>query len=186
MGITNLSGSCFGANPKTILIWIFIISLILNILYHGLQWIFLYVNDTWWDKTMKNVSRKESMPLTKGQIMAILGGGYIILDIFAIAFISLYIWCIKKEVIRCLICNIIVYALFSLLMALATLTLFGISIASLINQDPGAHILFGAAFLYLILTAFEVFMLVLFIKVYNNAKARKDFGEYNAIPYQHS
>ena len=63
---------------QTILIWIFIISLILSILYHGLQWIFFYVNDTWWDEAMKNVSRNESMPLAKGQAMATLEGIYIV------------------------------------------------------------------------------------------------------------
>ncbi|PAV81982.1 hypothetical protein WR25_05859 [Diploscapter pachys] len=186
MGITNLSGSCFGANPKTILIWVFIISLILSILYNGLQWIFLYVNDTWWDEAMKNVSRNESMPLSKGQVMAIIGGIYIVSNIFGIAFTALYIWCIKKEVICCLVCNIILYAIISFLMVLGTLAFFGVSLASLINQQAGFHIFFGVAFLYLILTAFEVFVLVLFIKVYNNARAREDFEKHNTVSYQYA
>ncbi|PAV84947.1 hypothetical protein WR25_08503 [Diploscapter pachys] len=135
---------------------------------------------------MKNVSRNESMPLTKGQAIAIIGGIYVVSNIFAIAITALYIWCIKKEVICCLVCNIILYAIVSVLMALGTLAFFGVSFVSLINQQPGLHIFFGAAFLYLILTAFEVFVLVLFIKVYNNAKAREDFEKHNTVSYQYA
>ena len=70
---------------QTILIWVFIISLILSILYNALQWIFLYANDTWWDEMGKNVSQNGSMPLTKGQIMTILGSVYIVSNIFAVS-----------------------------------------------------------------------------------------------------
>lgn len=69
---------------QTILIWVFIISLILSILYSGLQWIFFYVNDTWWDEMAKNMSRNESIPLTKGQVMTIIGGAYIVSNIFGV------------------------------------------------------------------------------------------------------
>ena len=71
---------------QTIIIWVLIAFLILYILCQVFQWILFYVNDTWWDKMMKNMSRKEPMPLTKGQMMAILGGGYIIIDIFAVSY----------------------------------------------------------------------------------------------------